>query len=200
MSRPAVDVSKLPPIAFGHQGLIWWGTIGFMVIEGTMFIAALMALFVLRSRSEAWPPGAPNPSLTYATVNTLVLLASVVPNHLTKRAAERLDLRRIRILLPVCIAFGIVFLVIRAFEFTALNVRWDEDAYGSIVWFVLAVHTAHMATDVADTTVLAVLMYTRHALKAKRYVDVSENALYWDFIVLSWLPIYAVLYWLPRWT
>jgi cytochrome c oxidase subunit 3 len=44
------------------------------------------------------------------------------------------------------------------------------------------------------------VMFTRHGLKAKRYVDVSENALYWDFVVLWWLPIYAVIYWLPRLT
>jgi cytochrome c oxidase subunit I+III len=27
---------------------------------------------------------------------------------------------------------------------------------------------------------------------------VSENALYWYFVVLSWLPIYAVIYLAPR--
>ena len=38
----AVDVSELSEYAFGHQGLIWWGTIGFMVIEGSMFVMALI--------------------------------------------------------------------------------------------------------------------------------------------------------------
>ena len=36
MSRPVVDVSHLKDSAFGHKGLIWWGTVGYMVIEGTM--------------------------------------------------------------------------------------------------------------------------------------------------------------------
>jgi heme/copper-type cytochrome/quinol oxidase subunit 3 len=35
-------------------------------------------------------------------------------------------------------------------------------------------------------------------LEGKRFVDVSENAMYWYFVVLSWLPIYAVAYWAPR--
>jgi heme/copper-type cytochrome/quinol oxidase subunit 3 len=35
-------------------------------------------------------------------------------------------------------------------------------------------------------------------LEGKRFVDVSENALYWYFVVLSWLPIYAVIYWAAR--
>ena len=85
------------------------------------------------------------------------------------------------------------------FEFPALNVRWDEDAYGSIVWFVLALHTTHLATDVVDTAVLTAVMY-RTEPSEKRFVDVSENALYWGFIVLAWLPIYIALYWFPRWS
>ena len=43
MSRTALDVSALPDHAFGHKGLIWWGTIGFMVIEGSMFVIGIVA-------------------------------------------------------------------------------------------------------------------------------------------------------------
>jgi hypothetical protein len=35
--RRALNVAGLPDHAFGHQGLIWWGTVSFMVIEGAMF-------------------------------------------------------------------------------------------------------------------------------------------------------------------
>ena len=31
-----------------------------------------------------------------------------------------------------------------------------------------------------------------------RSLDVSENAMYWYFVVYSWLPIYAVIYLVPR--
>ena len=47
------------------------------------------------------------------------------------------------------------------------------------------------------TLVLAVLMHTG-PLEGKRFADVSENAVYWYFVVLSWLPIYLVIYWAPR--
>ena len=35
-------------------------------------------------------------------------------------------------------------------------------------------------------------------VEEQRFVDVEENALYWYFVVLAWLPIYAVIYWAPR--
>jgi len=87
--------------------------------------------------------------------------------------------------------------MLRGLELTALNVRWDTDAYGSIVWMIMLLHTTHLVTDTWDTTVLDVLFFTG-PLEGKRYVDVNENAIYWNFVVLSWLPTYAVIYFGPR--
>ena len=198
MKRRTLDVGALPSFAFGHQGLIWWGTIGFMVIEGSMFVMAIVTYFFLRTRVPDWPPGLPNPDVTLGTINLLVLLASVIPNQMTKRAAEHMELRRVQRLLLVCLGFGVVFLVVRAFEFGALGALWNSNAYGSIVWVIMGLHTAHLLTDVLDTAVLTALMFTAHA-EPKRFVDVSENALYWYFVVLSWIPIYLTVYFAPRW-
>ena len=41
-------------------------------------------------------------------------------------------------------------------------------------------------------------MFTRHGDNPRRFGDVQDNALYWNFVILTWLPIYACLYWLPR--
>ena len=196
--RRTLNVAALPDYAFGHQGLIWWGSVGFMVIEGSMFVMVLIAYFFLRTRVTEWPPSLPDPDLTWGTVHLLVLLASAVPNQMAKKAAEELDLRRVRLLLPVMIVFGLVLLVIRVFEFLALDILWDYNAYASIVWFILGLHTTHLLTDLADTVVLTALVYTAFA-EPKRLVDVSENALYWYFVVVSWIPIYVTLYFAPRW-
>ena len=39
----------------------------------------------------------------------------------------------------------------RVFEFAHLNVMWDHDAYGSIVWLLLGLHTTHIVTDFLDS-------------------------------------------------
>ena len=66
------------------------------------------------------------------------------------------------------------------------------------IWFLLGLHTTHLITDLGDTLVLTALMFTRHGENGRRFSDVSDNAFYWDFVVLTWLPIYFILYWLPR--
>lgn len=193
----ALDVSGLPSFAFSHGSLMWWGTLGLMAIEGTVFALAVMAYFYLRSRSDNWPMGVLPPEMLWGALNTAVMVASLMPNHLAKRAAEHYDLRGVRLWLVVSLLFGVVFIVLRCYEFAGLNVRWDTNAYGSVVWMLLGLHTTHIVTDVYDTGVLTVLFFTG-PLEGKRYVDVSENAFYWYFVVFSWLPIYAVIYWGAR--
>lgn len=193
----ALDVSGLPSYAFGSRSLMWWGTLGVIAIEATVFAMMVATYFYLRSQAPGWPLGVQPPLLVWGTVNTLILLASVVPNHFTKHAAERHDLAGVRLGMCLCIVFALAFLVVRIFEFRSLNVAWDSNAYGSAVWTLLGLHTVHLVTDFADSVVLAVLMFTG-PLEGRRFVDVSENAMYWDFVVFAWLPIYAVIYCAPR--
>jgi cytochrome c oxidase subunit 3 len=202
MSEPTIrgavlDVSGLPSHRFSHHSPMWWGTLGMMAIEGTVFALVIMCYFYLRSQSRVWPMGVLAPDLLWGTVALIVMIASAVPNQLAKKAGERYDLHGVRLWLGVTILFGVALLVVRAFEFAALNVRWDSNAYGSVVWTLLGFHTAHLATDWADSVVLEALFYTG-PLTGRRFVDVSENSLYWYFVVLTWIPIYLVIYWGPR--
>jgi cytochrome c oxidase subunit III len=195
--RRAIDVSALPTYGFGHRSIVWWGTMGIIAIEGTMFALMITTYLYLKGRSPHWPPGFHPPDLMWGTVNTIVLLASTVPNQLTKWAAEKFDVAGVRLWMTIALAFAMAFNVIRIFEFRSLNVWWDSNAYGSVVWTLLGLHTVHILTDFVDSTVLAVLMFTG-PLEESRFVDVSENALYWYFVVGSWLPIYALIYFAPR--
>ncbi len=74
-TRPArsLDVSGLPTVVFSHRSLMWWGTLGVMAIEGTVFALAAMAYFYLRSHQDTWPLTALPPDLRWGTVNTLLM-------------------------------------------------------------------------------------------------------------------------------
>jgi heme/copper-type cytochrome/quinol oxidase subunit 3 len=193
------DVAELPTHAFSHRSLTWWGIIGFMVIEGTAFALTIAAYFFLMSREETWAPRPwLPPDLLAGTLFTIVLLLSEIPNTMVKKAAEKYDVATVRRLLPVMVAIGVLLILIRGFEFNSLNVLWYENAYGSVIWALLFLHTTHIATDWGDTIVLWQLMKTPHGESPRRLVDTDENALYWRFVWLSWLPIYALIYWVPR--
>lgn len=195
---PTLDLSNLPMHGEGSSSVTWWGTLGFMLIEGSGFALVLGIYLYLESLAPEWPIGAPAPSLGPGTVVTIILILSVVPNILISRWAAREDLRKVRTGIVIMGLFGIAPLVLRFFEFPAMHVRWDSNAYGSIVWVLLGLHTTHLITDLGDTLVLGAVMFTKHAKNKRRFGDIQDNALYWNFVVLAWLPIYACIYWIPR--
>ncbi len=192
------DLSRLPTYAFGNRNLIWWGTAGFMLIEGMAFVLAAGAYLYIRGRGLHWPPeGTAAPDLLWGTLFTLAMLASLVPNLWLDKAAKRLDLRGVRIGMSVMTVIAVVVLVIRAFELGHLNTHWHANAYGSVTWTLMTLHTTHVVTDFADTAALAVFVFV-HDVDGERFSDISDNAHYWNFVVLTWLPIYALIYWAPR--
>jgi heme/copper-type cytochrome/quinol oxidase subunit 3 len=193
------DLAELPTHAFSYRSLTWWGIIGFMVIEGAGFAMAIAAYFFLLSQEQQWAPGRTlPPDLLAGSLFTIVLLLSEIPNTMIKKAAESYDVVGVRRLLPWMVAIGAFLLVIRGFEFNSLNVMWYDNAYGSIIWALLFLHATHLLTDWVDTVVLWQLMKTQHGHEPRRLVDTDENALYWRFVWLAWLPIYALIYWVPR--
>jgi cytochrome c oxidase subunit 3 len=196
--KVVLDLSHLPLHATGTASLTFWGTSAFMLIEGSGFALAVAVYLYLMANASSWPLNAPPPDLLPGTILTVLLLASLVPNLLVTRWAGQRDLRKVRIGLVIMSICGVAILVPRILEFPALNIRWDDNAYGSILWVMLGLHTTHILTDLADTLVLTCLMFSRHGDNLRRYGDVEDNALYWNFVVATWLPLYGCIYWIPR--
>ncbi|TWB03584.1 cytochrome c oxidase subunit 3 [Bradyrhizobium stylosanthis] len=196
--RIVLGLGRLPLHGMGAASVTWWGTLAFMLIEGTGFALAIAVYLYLMNLATVWPINAPPPDLLPGTLMTLILEISLVPNILLSRWAEQQDLRKVRVGIVIMSILGIIPLIVRIFEFPALKVSWDSNAYGSVVWTLLGLHTTHIITDVVDTLVLAVLMFTRHGLNLRRFGDVQDNAMYWNFVVATWLPIYGCIYWLAR--
>ena len=196
--RPAPDLSALPEGGFGPRSVIWWGNLAFMLIEGTAFVLAMGAYLYLHSRGGSWPPrGDALPGLVWSGLFTVGVVASALPNHWVAKRARAKDAKGVRIGILIMTAVGAVLLAVRGFELTALNVHWTKDAYGSVVWMLMVLHTSHVITDLGDTAVQALWLHT-HQIDTDQFSEVDDNAAYWDFVVIAWIPIYFLIYWVPR--
>ena len=200
MTTPRIvgDVSHLPTCAFGMKSVVGWGTLGFMLIEGTAFALAAAAYVYLQTQSHPWPPrsDAP-PDLLWGTLFTALLLLSEIPNRWLFARAKACDRAAVRWGVVLMTLLGVALLGLRAFELMHLNVRWSDDAYGSVVWLLIVLHTSHVLTDLGDTVVIGAWLFT-HEVGDTQFSDTADNASYWDFVILSWLPIYGLIYWAPR--
>ncbi|MDF1503465.1 hypothetical protein [Roseisolibacter sp. H3M3-2] len=201
-ARPAepltIDVSVLPDAAFGHRGLTWWATVAFMAIEASTLLACLGALVYLRTNTTQWPPApyAP-PDVAPFAANVVLLLGKLWPFGRAEAAAKRLDEAGVRRWMLIGTLWGLVCVVLRGFELAALDVRWDDDAYGSAVWAVSVAHTSLLVTDLLESAAITAIFFLTHP-QPRHFSDVEDSALYERFLSISWAVLAAALVLAPR--
>ena len=193
-----IDVSGLPPYDISNQSPLWWGQFMMCLIEGTMFFILIATYFYLRLSVDAWPPpGIPSPGKMAATLALLPLLASCAGSYWASEAAKKDDRRGMIFGLLLNLALAIVFLLLRAYEWRGLGFTWDSNAYGSIFWAILFLHTYDVIADLIMTTVLIVVVAIGR-YGPKQRIGVHVDSVLWYFLVGIWLPLYVVLYWGPN--
>lgn len=192
------DASRLPMIGFGPQSLMWWGVIGFILIEGTTIGTAVGSYLYLSGIEPQWPPPrtAP-PGLLVPGLKVLVLLLSAVPAYLADRAARRFDFRGMRRWVALTAGIGLAVVALQVLELRTSHIRWDAHAYGSAVWLVLLAYFFTLATDVAETVVFTALLY-QGPVKESHFPDASDNTIYWYFSIVMGIVVSALVTLVPR--
>jgi cytochrome c oxidase subunit III len=197
--RPTIDVSELPDNAFGHHNMVWWGTLGFVVIEGfTLAMAAVVWIYLAQSMGQ-WPPyGTPLPTLMASTVLVIVMLLSIPLMLWMCRAARAYDYRRTRLGVTIATLVCVVFVSLRMVELTrSLHVRWDTNAYGSAQWLVIGLHGTLLLMQLVEMGGIA-LAFWFGTIEKKHFSDADDAAFYWYFIVASWIPLFVMCFLVPR--
>jgi heme/copper-type cytochrome/quinol oxidase subunit 3 len=193
-----IDVAHLPNVARGSEAVIWWGNVLMFLIEGSMFAMVGVTYFYLRDRVEVWPPpGVDTPGLLWPLLTTALLLAAGVPMWIADRACLRFDRRPLVPALGAAALLGALALATRAAEIRDLDFKWSEHAYGSIVWTILGLHTAHMLVFTLEVMVLLALLAIG-PFRPKHFVDVRTTPMYWLFVLGTWLPFLGMLTLAPR--
>lgn len=204
-TRAVIDVSELPHHQFDTYDPAWWGNNGLLAIETAMFAILIATYFYLRQNFALWPPPVaqltaplrPLPQLAYGVANTILLLSSCIPMVIADKAARRGDRSATQVGLSICVACGFAAMVLRSFEFSAMQFSWDSNAYGSVVWFMLGMHALHLLVLTSET-VLLLIWLRRREFDMKHRVDVVTIAVYWYWVTAVWLVLFAIIYFTPR--
>jgi cytochrome c oxidase subunit I+III len=196
--RPALDLSSLPTHAFGHRAPLWWGVLLMVAIEATAMGILLVSYFYVRGNYDLWPPAPLSPAaLRLAVVEALLLALSFPAMVICARAARREQLAPTRTWLAAATVLGTAMLIVRTFEIPAIPFRWDQHAYGSVFWMIFGLHITHVLTGVLENAMLIALLW-KGPVEQKHFGDIEASALLWYFVVLEWVPGFAILYLEPR--
>lgn len=181
-----LDVSALPTVAFGKRSPIWWGVVLFCAIEGMTLALMYFSYLYIRGNYDVWPPsGSMNP--LPIILETVTLLASLVPMWFCRKAALDMDLKRSRMWLALGTVISVLAVPIRVWWIASMPFLWDENAYASVVWTSIGFHCVEGAAGVLENVFLTILLF-RGPVEKKHFEDLEVNVLFWAFVVLVWMP------------
>jgi heme/copper-type cytochrome/quinol oxidase subunit 3 len=198
--KEVVDLRDLPDVVFGPRDLMWWGTLGFVLIEGFTLVLCAAVMVYLTQNYPTWPPeNTPLPSLGVPTAQVVVMLASLPLMWWLRGAAHAFDHGKVRLGLVAATLFNAAFVALRAVELlVSLNVRWDTNAYASAQWLVLGAHATLLLVELVEVGGV-MLMFWLAPVEERHFSDVADLSFYWFFMVLAWVPLYVLCFLVPRW-
>lgn len=185
------------------------GTVVWLASE-LMFFAGLFAMyFTLRaSRPDIWEDNVHKLNVTFALINTIILVLSSVACQMGVFAAEQLKPRRTGSLLNVkawgmaewfvlTFIMGAVFVAGQAYEYATLvseGVTIASSAYGSAFYITTGFHALHVTAGL-----VAFLLIIGRAYVAKRFGHYEATSAivvsyYWHFVDVVWIALFFVVY------
>ena len=185
------------------------GTVVWLASE-LMFFAGLFAMyFTLRaSRPDIWEDNVHKLNVTFALINTIILVLSSVACQMGVFAAEQLKPRRTGSLLNVkawgmaewfvlTFIMGAIFVAGQAYEYATLvseGVTIASSAYGSAFYITTGFHALHVTAGL-----VAFLLNIGRAYVAKRFGHYEATSAivvsyYWHFVDVVWIALFFVVY------
>ena len=184
----------------------------FLLSDTFVFSCFLTSYMTVRSSTTMdWP----NPSEVFAldiagrhlpliliAIMTFVLITSSGTMALAVNFGYRRDRVKTMLLMLATAALGATFVSMQAFEWTKLileGVRpwgnpWGAPQFGSAFFMITGFHGLHVSIGVIYLTTIATKVMRGHYERRGNYEVVEIAGLYWHFVDLVWVFIFAFFY------
>jgi heme/copper-type cytochrome/quinol oxidase subunit 3 len=170
----------------------------FLASEVMLFGSLFASYVMLRVGSSSWPAGATYLNIPLAAINTVVLISSSITMVLAWASLVRRQFGRFRLYLAVTILCGLVFLVIKYFEYSA---KFHHEYFPSTntflaIYFTLTgLHGLHVVGGMAVNSWLWGPGSGMWKADPVHFTNRVENAgLFWHLVDLVWIFLFPVLY------
>ncbi len=170
----------------------------FLASEMMLFGALFAGYILLRVGNPEWGHGASELSVPMAFVNTLVLITSSVTMVMAWASCMRNDRGKFNLYMGLTVAFGGVFMVIKAIEY---NSKFHHGLYPSsstfmALYFTLTgLHALHVVAGMAVNAYLWLPGSKMWDTARQQFTNrVEASGLFWHFVDLVWIFLFPILY------
>jgi heme/copper-type cytochrome/quinol oxidase subunit 3 len=186
----------LPVGPIRRRGVGWWGAGTLIASEAALFAYLLFSYYYLGATNGSGWVLETAPSLKLALPNTVLLLASSGLAWIGEHGI--LSRRRWQALLGfgVALLMGIGFAGVQVLEWHAKAYGLGTSSYASLYFVTTGFHMAHV---IVGLLVLAALFgwTALDYFSPRRRLVVSAGVLYWHFVDIIWLFVFATYYLTP---
>jgi cytochrome c oxidase subunit 3 len=198
--HPDTSVVTAPEHPRGHS-TGWWGMVLFIATEAATFAAVIASYYYLRfAKATVWPPpGESPPDLVLPSIATAVLIVSCIPMAIAVRTARRGRGAATGLANFVSFLGGAAFVVLQILDWKS---EWPDstlskDAYGSLLYSVTGLHTAHVVIGLGMLLFLVVAAAVGR-IKEGHWEPVVIVSLYWYFMSVLAVAVYLTVYVTPN--
>lgn len=197
MAELSLALKPLPVGSVGRRSSGWWGMLALIATEGSIFAYLLFSYFYVAAQAvPPWPAGGA-PKLWIALLNSALLLASSVCVAWAERGVQRDARGQALAGLAAALLMGIAFVALLGLEWSHQAASPTSGVYGSLFFTITGFHLAHVIVGLL--MLLALLGWTALGyFGSERHSAFSIGALYWHFVGVVWLAVFAALYLSPR--
>jgi cytochrome c oxidase subunit 3 len=174
------------------------GTIVWLASE-LMFFAALFAMyFTLRAVNQAeWSEFTEKLNVSFAAVNTLILVLSSVTCQMGVFAAERGDVHKLRRWFMITFVMGAVFVAGQITEYAQLvseGITWSTSAYGSVFYLTTGFHGLHVSGGLVAFLFVLGRTYASRRFTHRQATTAIVVSYYWHFVDVVWIALFTMIY------
>jgi heme/copper-type cytochrome/quinol oxidase subunit 3 len=165
-----------------------------------LFFGAFITTYLLyRNRNLAGPTPRSLYNIPFTSVTSFILLMSSLTMVLALAAIQRNDMRRFKVWVMATAVFGILFIGGQVFEFTEFyreGMSLRTNVSSSIFFVATGLHGLHVSVGIVWLMSLwGMAMQGKIGQRDAEAVEVS--GLYWHFVDVVWIVIFAVVYLIP---
>jgi cytochrome c oxidase subunit 3/cytochrome o ubiquinol oxidase subunit 3 len=138
----------------------------------------------------------------FTSVSSFVLLMSSLTMVLGHSAIERGDHYRLRLWLAATATLGSIFIAGQVYEFTAFvreGMGYTSSRFSSAFYTLTGFHGVHVTLGIVMLVSLLVLSM-RGKIPKEKAETVEIVGLYWHFVDVVWVVIFAIVYLIPEGT